>query len=281
MAEDKLPPAGHAGRQVAFVLGLLVLAFLLLFPFCWLVFCSLKPRAQLFNVGVMPQALTLNHYYTLFARTEALRFLLNSALVAVVVTALTVCFSTLGAYSLVFFRYRGRELIGRLILFAYMFPGVIIIVPMYNVMTALHLTNHLASVMLVELVLTVPFSLWMLRGFFLDIPQELEEAAILDGCSKMQALRHVLLPLALPGIIAVAVFSFIFSWNEYLFPLVLINNEDAKTLPLGVAGFMGHLYVEWGPLLASAVVSTIPILILFTFLQRFLIKGLMSGAVKG
>jgi len=162
-----------------------------------------------------------------------------------------------------------------------MFPGVVIIVPSYNVMSFLHLTNSLVGVMLVELVLTIPFSVWMLRGFFTEIPRELEEAAIIDGCSKMQALRHVLLPLALPGIIAVAVFAFIFSWNEYLFPLVLINDEAVKTLPLGVAGFMGHLYVEWGPLLAAAVVSTIPILILFIFLQRFLIKGIMSGAVKG
>jgi multiple sugar transport system permease protein len=271
----------YTTRRALFFIGLLALAVVLLLPFCWLVFCSLKPRAQLFTVGVMPNSLTLDHYVALFTGTQAVRFLLNSTLVAVVVTALTVCFSTLGAYSLVFFRYPGRELIGRLILFAYMFPGVIIIVPTYRVMTFLHLTDHLAGVMLVELVLTVPFSVWMLRGFFMDIPRELEEAAILDGCSKMQAFRYVLLPLALPGVIAVAVFAFIFSWNEYLFPLVLINNEATKTLPLGVAGFMGHLYVEWGPLLAAAVVSTIPILILFTLLQRFLIKGMMSGAVKG
>ena len=135
--------------------------------------------------------------------------------------------------------------------------------------------------MVAELVLTVPFSVWMLRGFFTEIPRELEEAAIIDGCSKMQTLWHVLLPLARPGIIAVAVFAFIFSWNEYLFPLVLINDESAKKLPLGVAVFMRHLYVEWGPLLAAAVVSTMPILILFTILQRFLIKGIMVGAVKG
>ena len=134
--------------------------------------------------------------------------------------------------------------------------------------------------MVAELVLTVPFSVWMLRGFFTGIPRELEEAAIIDGCSKMQALWQVLLPLARPGIIAVAVFAFIFSRNEYLFPLVLINDESAKKLPLGV-GVMGHLYVEWGPLLAAAVVSTMPILILFTILQRFLIKGIMVGAVKG
>ena len=268
-------------RRIGFVIGFLFVTTVVIAPFCWLIFCSLKPRAQLFTIGGMPSTLTLVHYFSLFTHTEVGRFLWNSTCVAVVVTGVTVFVSTLSAYSLIFFRYKGRELMGRLILLTYMFPGVVIIVPCYNVMSFLNLTNNLFGVMLVELVLTIPFSVWMLRGFFMEIPRELEEAAIIDGCSKMQALWHVLLPLARSGIIAVAVFAFIFSWNEYLFPLVLINNESAKTLPLGVAGFMGHLYVEWGPLLAAAVVSTIPILILFTILQRFLIRGIMAGAVKG
>ena len=271
----------RAIRRISFVFGLLVVTTVVIAPFCWLLFCSLKPRTQLFTGLAIPSSLTLANYVALFTHTEVVRFLCNSTEVAVVVTSVTVFTAVLGAYSLVFFRYSGRELIGRLILLTYMFPGVVIIVPSYNVMSFLHLTNSLVGVMLVELVLTIPFSVWMLRGFFMEIPRELEEAAIIDGCSKMQALRHVLLPLALPGMIAVAVFAFIFSWNEYLFPLVLINDEAVKTLPLGVAGFMGHLYVEWGPLLAAAVVSTIPILILFIFLQRFLIKGIMAGAVKG
>ena len=268
-------------RRIGFVTGFLLVTAVVIAPFCWLIFCSLKPRNELFTVGAMPSALTLANYVFLFTHTEVGRFLWNSTWVAVVVTSVTVLVSTMGAYSLIFFRYKGRELMGRLILLTYMFPGVVIIVPCYNVMSFLNLTNNLFGVVLVELVLTVPFSVWMLRGFFMEIPRELEEAAIIDGCSKVQALWYVLLPLAPPGIIAVSVFAFIFSWNEYLFPLVLINDESAKTLPLGVAGFMGHLYVEWGPLLAAAVVSTIPILILFSILQRFLIKGIMAGAING
>jgi multiple sugar transport system permease protein len=268
-------------RRIGFTAGFFFVTGCVIAPFCWLVFCSLKPRDQLFDIGTMPRALTLANYAFLFTQTEMGRFFWNSTLVAVAVTGATVCISTLAAYSLTFFRYKGRESISRLILFTYMFPGVVIIVPCYDVMSFLNLTNSLSGVMLVELVLTIPFAVWMLRGFFMEIPRELEEAAIIDGCSKMQALWHVLLPLARPGIIAVAVFAFIFSWNEYLFPLVLINDESAKTIPLGIAGFMGHLYVQWGPLLAAAVVSTIPILILFIILQRFLIKGIMAGAVKG
>ena len=275
--------AGKSGtiRRIGFVTGFLLVTAVVTAPFCWLIFCSLKPRNELFTVGAMPSALTIANYVFLLTHTEVGRFLWNSTWVAVVVTSVTVLVSTMGAFSLIFFRYKGRELMGRLILLTYMFPGVVIIVPCYNVMSFLNLTNNLFGVVLVELVLTVPFSVWMLRGFFMEIPRELEEAAIIDGCSKVQALWYVLLPLARPGIIAVSVFAFIFSWNEYLFPLVLINDESAKTLPLGVAGFMGHLYVEWGPLLAAAVVSTIPILILFSILQRFLIKGIMAGAING
>jgi multiple sugar transport system permease protein len=268
-------------QRVMFLAAMTVAVVLVAFPFYWLTISSLKTSRQLFGVQLFPNPITLVNYVTVFTTTRVPTYLLNSVIVAVVVTVLTLFAAVLGAYSLVFFRYAGREVLGRLILFTYMFPGVVIIVPTHRIMTYLHMTNNLAGVIIVELVLTVPFAVWMLRGFFLDIPKELEEAAIIDGCSKMGALYHVLLPVGTPGIIAAAVFAFVFSWNEYLFPLVLINNEGAKTLPLGVAGFMGHLYVQWGPLLASGVVSTVPILLLFIFLQRYLIEGIMAGAVKG
>jgi multiple sugar transport system permease protein len=254
---------------------------LITFPFYWLVISSVKSRRELFTVDLWPQVLTIENYTNLLQQSAFIRYFLNSVAVAVVVTIVTICVSVLGAFSLVFFRYPGRELCGRLILFTYMFPGVVIIIPISNTMSSLHLADNVLGVMIVELVLTVPFGVWMLRGFFMDIPRELEEAAIVDGASKMRALIGILLPSASPGIIAVAVFTFIFSWNEYLYPLVLVNSEASKTLPLGIAGFMGQLTVQWGPLLASGVVSTVPILILFVFLQRFLIEGLTAGAVKG
>lgn len=255
--------------------------FIITFPFYWLAISSLKSRRELFTVDLWPAVLTIENYSNLWDQSAFNGYFLNSVLVAVVVTIVTICVAVLGAFSLVFFRYPGRELGGRLILFAYMFPGVVIIIPVSNTMNSLRLADSVLGVMIVELVLTVPFGVWMLRGFFMDIPRELEEAAIVDGASKMRALIGILLPSAVPGIIAVAVFTFIFSWNEYLYPLVLINSEASKTLPLGIAGFMGQLTVQWGPLLASGVVSTVPILILFVFLQRFLIEGLTAGAVKG
>lgn len=268
-------------QRATFLVSLAIALLVVSFPFYWLTISSLKPSNRVFTVDMFPANLSLDNYTNLFTRTPVLQYFVNSVIVAVAVTLITVFAAVLGAYSMVFFRYPGREALGRLILFTYMFPGVIIIVPTHRIMTSLSLVDSLVGVIIVELVLTVPFCVWMLRGFFMGIPKELEEAAIIDGCSKMSALYHVLLPVSLPGITATAVFAFIFSWNEYLFPLVLINNEAQKTLPLGVAGFMGHLYVEWGPLLASGVFSTLPILILFTFLQRYLISGLMAGSVKG
>jgi len=271
----------RASNRLLLVGGMSLTTFIITFPFYWLVISSIKSRSGLFTVDLWPDRLTIENYTNILHQSEFTRYFLNSVVVAVVVTVVTIGVSVLGAFSLVFFRYPGREMCGRLILFTYMFPGVVIIIPISNIMSALHLADNIVSVMIVELVLTVPFGVWMLRGFFMDIPRELEEAAIVDGASKMRALIGILLPSASPGIVAVAVFTFIFSWNEYLYPLVLINNEASKTLPLGIAGFMGQLTVQWGPLLASGVLSTIPILVLFVFLQRFLIEGLTAGAVKG
>lgn len=271
----------RATSRLILIACMALTTLIIAFPFYWLSISSLKTRQELFSVDLIPEIFTFQNYANLLDNSEFNRYFVNSIIVAGAVTAITILVATLGAFSLVFFRYPGRELCGRLILFTYMFPGVVIIIPIANIMNTLHLSDSLLGLMVVELMLTVPFGVWMLRGFFMDIPRELEEAAIVDGASKMRALFGILLPSASPGVIAVAVFTFIFSWNEYLFPLVLVNSEEAKTLPLGIAGFMGHLTVQWGPLLASGVISTVPILVLFIFLQRFLIEGLTAGAVKG
>jgi ABC-type glycerol-3-phosphate transport system permease component len=272
----------HEGiRRLSLGITMAVVVLFVALPFYWLAISSLKAGPQLFTVDAIPSTVTFENYLDLLGGSLFPRYFLNSIIVATVVTTSTVVIAVLGAYSLVFFRYRGRETLGRLLLFTYMFPGVIIILPTYGIMSRLRLTDSLVGVIVIELVLTVPFSVWMLRGFLAQVPKEIEEAAIIDGCSRMQALRRVIVPVSLSGIVAVAVFAFIFSWNEYLFPLVLINSEDQKTLPLGIAGLMGHLYPEWGALLASGVLSTIPILILFIFLQRYLIQGIMAGSVKG
>lgn len=271
----------RTSRRVLFLLAILAATLYSAFPFYWLFISSITAPSQLFGGALFPSAFSAKSYMQLFSATPIFTWLGNSILVAVIVTALTLVVAILGAYSLAFFPTRLGQAAGQLILFTYMFPGVVIVVPAYTLLSRLGLVDHLVGLVLVELVLTVPFCIWMLRSFFLQVPKELLEAGRIDGASRMRVLWSILLPVARPGVIAIAVFSFIFSWNEYLFPLVLINSDEGKTLPLGVAGFMGNLTVQWGPLLASGVVAVIPVLVLFLFLQRHLVEGLMAGAVKG
>jgi ABC-type glycerol-3-phosphate transport system permease component len=271
----------RAVRRVALVVAIVIATIYSAFPFYWLFISSVTHSSQLFSGALFPTRFSLDSYVQLFATTPVLTWVGNSILVAVVVTALTIVVSVLGAYSLAFFDNPLGQAAGKLILFTYMFPGVVIVVPAYSMLNRLGLGDNIVGLILIELVLTVPFCIWMLRSFFVEVPKELLEAGRIDGASRMRVLWSLLIPVARPGIIAIAVFAFIFSWNEYLFPLVLINSDAGKTLPLGVAGFMGNLTVEWGPLLASGVVAVIPVLVLFLFLQRYLVEGLMSGAVKG
>ncbi len=273
--------ASRIGPRAALWAAIVVATIYAVFPFYWLFISSVTEPSQLFKGALFPSAYTFDNYTELFSRSPVLTWVFNSVLVAVIVTALTVVVSVMGAYSLAFFNTRLGQTAGKLILFTYMFPGVVIVVPAYRILSRLGLVDNVAGVVLVELVLTVPFCIWMLRSFFMQIPKELLEAGRMDGASHLRVLWSVMLPVARPGVIAIAVFAFIFSWNEYLFPLVLINSDAGKTLPIGVAGFMGNLTVQWGPLLASGVVTVIPVLVLFLFLQRYLVEGLMAGAVKG
>ena len=268
-------------RRTALVVALVLATVYVAFPFYWLFISSITDPARLFTGDLFPSAFSFESYGELFSTSPILTWVRNSIVVAVIVTTLTVVVSVLGAYSLAFFDSPLSRTAGNLILFTYMFPGVVVVVPAYQLLSRLGLVDNMAGLVLVELVLTVPFCIWMLRSFFIEIPIELLEAGRIDGASRMRVLWSLLLPVARPGVIAIAVFAFIFSWNEYLFPLVLINSDASKTLPLGIAGYMGNLTVEWGPLLASGVVAVIPVLVLFFFLQRYLVEGLMAGAVKG
>jgi multiple sugar transport system permease protein len=269
------------GARTALWLAIAIATLYSAFPFYWLLVSSVTHPSRLFSGDLIPSRFTAESYRELFAATPVVTWLTNSVIVAVVVTVLTIAIAVLAAYSLAFYTNRLTQTAGKLILFTYMFPGVIIIVPAFGLLSRLGLVDSLVGLVLVELVLTIPFCTWMLRSFFIEVPKEILEAGRVDGASTLRILWSLLLPVARPGVIAIAVFSFIFSWNEYLFPLVLINSEAGKTMPLGVAGFMGNLTVQWGPLLASGVVAVLPVLALFLFLQRYLVEGLTAGAVKG
>lgn len=273
-------------RISLYVLAILGLAFFtvfLVFPIYWLFVSAIRPTEDLFLVPsqVIPTRVSFDNFVVMITGTRIMRYFLNSVFVSVTVVILTMFISIFGAYSLTRYKYPGRELISRAILLAYIFPGILILLPLNQLMIDFSFHNTLLSLILANLTFTVPFSLWMLRAFFLQLPVSLEEAAMIDGCNKFGAFIRVLLPLTKPGILAGGVFAFILSWNEYMFALVFITSNELRTLPLGVAGFLGHMTIEWGLLLASGVTAVLPIVIAFMFFQRYLVQGISAGAVKG
>jgi multiple sugar transport system permease protein len=190
--------------------------------------------------------------------------------------------ATLGAYSLVRYRYRGRETLATLVLFTYLLPSVVLIIPLYLMMVRLGLANTIVSLVIAYTTFALPYALWLLRSFMAGIPEDLESAALVDGASRMEAFVDVILPQALPGIISTALFTFILSWNEYLYALVLVNSDSVRPLTTGVMNMLITSFnIEWSLLMAASVMMSVPLIIMFAFLQSFLTRGFGAGAVKG
>jgi ABC-type glycerol-3-phosphate transport system permease component len=209
------------------------------------------------------------------------RWFLNSLVVTAGSTLISIIVSTLAAYSVTRFRYWGRNFVPYFSLLGYMVPSIIFVFPLFLIMVQLHLTDTLMSLILGYVCLTLPFCMWLMWAFMRSIPIEIEEAALIDGASRLQVFAHVVLPTALPGIIAAAIFSMIVSWNDYLFGRVFMNSLDNLTLTVGVMLFFEGTHVDWGLLMAASVLMTVPMALLFMALQRHLVAGFGAGAVKG
>ncbi|MGQ9779575.1 MAG: carbohydrate ABC transporter permease, partial [Bacillota bacterium] len=192
-----------------------------------------------------------------------------------------VILSTFAAYGLARFKFRGRNFFSMGLLVTQMFPPVLLIIPIYLIMINLRLVNTYAALVITYCTFAVPFSTWMLYGYFETLPAELEEAALVDGCSRLGTLFRIIIPLAAPGIAAVALFSFILSWQEYMFALTLTRTAEMRTLPVGISMLVGFREVLWGQLMAGSVIVTVPVVVLFVYFQKYLIKGLTMGAIKG
>jgi len=261
-----------------------MIVLLVAFPLYWMVSTAFKPGPELFArpPTLLPVNPTLENFTRVLTETQFLTFFRNSTIVATATTAIVLIVSALGAHAIVSFRIKGRELIGQVILLAYMLPSTAVLIPIYLIIARLGLTNTLFGLIVAYTSLILPFSLWMMRAFFDGIPREIEQAALIDGASRMEAFVDVVLPQAVPGIIATGVFSFILCWNEYLYALVMINKSDMRTLPVGViASLITGQAIEWGMVMAAASMMTVPLLIAFLFLQRFVVQGFGAGAVKG
>ena len=253
------------------------------FPLLFMFMTTLKPDGEI--ISATPTLFTsnphLDHYYRLFATTKFLTYFRNSIVVAGSATLLCVTVATLAGYGITRFRFRGREGIAGIMLFTYMFAPIMIIVPFFILMRGYGLQNSHLGLVLAYTTFARPFSMWLLRSFFQSIPIELEQAAMTDGASRPQAVLYVIVPLALPGIIAVSIFSFIVAWNDYIFTRVLITSNELKTLPVGISDLVNSTLIDWGMILAGGVVITIPALLFFIMIQRYLISGWGAGAVKG
>jgi ABC-type glycerol-3-phosphate transport system permease component len=261
----------------------LSLAGLIGFPLLWMVISSFKPATQLFvsPPQLLPTQFTLDWYRNLVHQSDAAMFFQNSLIVGVATTAICLLLGTLAGYAVTRFAFPGRGtfLVGALL--SYVFPAIVLFVPVYIIINNLGLTDTLLGIITCHTILTFPFALWMLRSFFAAIPREIDEAAWVDGASFLRTFATIILPLALPGIFSVGVFVFVLSWNEYLFASVLVTSNAHKTIPLGIAEFITSFDVRWGEIMAMGTLATLPVVVLFLAVQRYFLRGVLSGAVKG
>ncbi len=280
-AQPDMQRRAFAARCASYaLLGVAVL--LILFPIYWMVITSLKlPREILRVPSLWPQVFTMNNYRAILDDDNFLVSIRNSVIVSGSVTLIAVMISSLAAYSMVRFRYRFRGLIGRLILFAYLTPTSLLFIPLSIIIARLGLGNSLYGLILVYLTFSLPVATWMLQGYFRAIPRELEEQGMIDGLSRLGALIRIVLPLSAPGIAAVAIFVFTGAWNELLLAIVLITSQSQRTAPLALSNLITSDVLPWGPLMAGAVVSSLPLMILYFVAQRFMVPGATAGSVKG
>lgn len=252
-------------------------------PFVWMLSTSFKTREDMFSKipVLLPTMPTLANYEYVFTKTLAGRFFLNSLLIAGATTILGILLTTLAAYSISRFHFRGRKMLATWLISGQMLPGVVTLIPLFVILTSLGLVNNYLGLIAVNLVGAIPFCTWMLKGYFDTVPIDLEEAAMIDGCSRLQAIRRVFLPVAAPGVAAVALFTFSTAWQEFMFALTLMKDPNLYPLSVGINFFVGiQGTVLWGNIMAMAVLIIVPSLIFFLFLQRYLVSGLTAGAVK-
>jgi multiple sugar transport system permease protein len=279
------PSIGLMGRAFIAKLAVgavmaLALVFVLL-PVYWMVITSLKLPREIFRVpSLWPQVFTEANYRVLIEDKDFLIAIRNSFVVASSVTLISLVVASLAAYSMVRFRYRFKGLFGRLILFAYLTPTSLLFIPLSILIARLQLGNTLHGLIFVYLTFSLPVSTWMLQAYFTAVPRELEEQGMIDDLSRMGALFRIVLPLSAPGLAAVAIFTFTGAWNELLLALVLITSESRRTAPLALNYLITSDVLPWGPLMAGAVLSSVPLMILYFLAQRFIVQDMTAGSVK-
>ncbi|MEN3147965.1 carbohydrate ABC transporter permease [Neorhizobium sp. IRAMC:178] len=265
------------------VIGAVIVVLICLFPFMWMFVSSIKTLPELYTVPPIwwPETPTLGNYYKVLFESNIPRYFLNSVIISVGSTFLALILAIFASYGFARFDFRGKPLLQSFVLIGQLLPTAAIIVPLFITLRVLGLVNTYWGLILVYMIITLPLSVWMLTSYFKAIPVELEEAAIIDGSSRLGILFRITLPLSTPGIVAVVVYAFVTTWNEFVFALCFATDSSVKTLPIGLAEFSTEFNTDWGAVMAASVVMTLPIALLFFSMQRLFVGGLTAGATKG
>ena len=264
--------------------GLLVVMLVwTLVPFYWMIATSLKKDKEIygFEATLIPRQPTLSNYTRLFGTTPFVKYLRNSTIIALGNTLASLLCACLGAYALARLRFPGRGLIARGLVVSYLVPPSLLFIPLFAVLATLSLIDTHQGLILTYLGFSVPFCTWLLMGYFRTVPLELEEAALVDGCSRLGTLVRIILPMSLPALAVVAFFSFTQSWNEFLYANVFVNSVEVRTITTGLTLFIVEDVFFWGPMMGAAFLSSLPPVLLYLVFQRWVVKGLTLGGVKG
>jgi len=271
----------RAVRILTVEIPVLAIVAFALAPYAWMVLTSLKPQDEVTRTPItyLPQAATFQHYAELFQRTSFGGNLVNSLIVAVGAVTLGLALSIPASYAFSRFKFWGRRVLLVQFLVINMFPVVLLIIPLFVLMRMLGLLDTYVALIAGHGTFTIPFAVWMMTSYMNAIPAELDEAALIDGCTRLQTIRKVVLPLAMPGIVTTGIYIFVTSWNEYLFAMML-SGQDVRTVTVALQLFIGEFTIQWGLLTAGGTLVALPVTILFLFVQRRLVGGLTAGAVK-
>ncbi|HTI81025.1 MAG TPA: carbohydrate ABC transporter permease [Acetobacteraceae bacterium] len=269
-------PAAKIGLAAVVAL----VAIYALFPLYWMIISGLRDRPHLYDPKLTPGPFALSSYNTLFGLTDFPTYFMNSVFVSIITTILTVLISVPMAYALVRSQLPGRMLIVRSMLFAYMFPALLLALPIDIFLVRAGLDGTLIGLSVVYLSFTLPLSVWLLWSFFKGFPFAIEEAALVDGCTRLQAVCRVILPIISPAVVTVTIFAFLLAWSDFVFSLILITNDSQRTVPFGLVAIIDMYDTDWGVLMAGATLASIPLIALFMFLSRYFVTGLSMGAVK-
>ena len=281
---DKTSSISKARHVTNIITGCLIVILIIVvsFPLLWMTLSSFKPAAELFKnpPSILPKHWSLDWYFQAFQNNNVIHYFLNSLKIALIVMIVDMMVGSLSAYGLTRFDFYGRKVLLTSILAAYCVPPIMLMLPLYKIMTTLNLSGSHVGVIIGHLTITLPFSIWLMVSFFQKLPKSIDESARIDGANEWQIFLVIDFPLCKSGVLSAGIMAFIMSWNEFLLASVLTNQEDMKTLTVGLANYISSTHIDWGIIMALGTITTIPVLVLFSSIQQYFVEGMTAGSVK-